>query len=67
MIKKEGQSLTYELLENYPTKREIISGRLLCAEEILRTSLFNLGFEKMWELLCEEEKSELKSIVLSRG
>lgn len=67
MIKKEGQSLTYELLENYPTKREIISGRLLGAEEILRTSLFNLGFEKMWELLCEEEKLELKSIVLSRG
>lgn len=66
MIKKESQRLTYTMLENYPSHREMINGKLLYIEDIVRISLLNMGFEKMWELLSEEEQHELKSVVLDK-
>lgn len=66
MIKREGQRLDNNVSGNYPAIQEMIDGQLVHVNGIMRTSLLNIGFEKMWELLSEEERNELKSVVLDK-
>lgn len=63
VIKAEPQPLNYKLMEMYPEKLEMLDGCILGIETILSYALFNVGLERMVELLPGESKEILKKIV----